>query len=188
MYRPSSLVGASFLKACPGGLARARPGLVSFLALVAALMTVGNGGAARAHAIESSLERLQSVRDGLTLQSHFSSGEPTANALVRLVPPDGAQAVEVGRTDASGRLSFALPKGSNGTWEVQVDGGPGHRDYLELPVQKGQAQLDRLSQQPSPAGGPFGLSPLHGLLILGGLSSLGGVLIAHRQGRRPPHA
>jgi nickel transport protein len=107
---------------------------------------------------------------------------------VRLVPPDGAQAVEVGRTDASGRLSFALPKGSNGTWEVQVDGGPGHRDYLELPVQKGQAQLDRLSQQPSPAGGPFGLSPLHGLLILGGLSSLGGVLIAHRQGRRPPHA
>ncbi|MCP9915011.1 hypothetical protein KBZ13_00770 [Cyanobium sp. ATX 6F1] len=154
------------------------------MVLGVALITAVEGGAARAHAIESSLERLQSVRDGLTLQSHFSSGEPTANALVRLVPPDGAEAVEVGRTDASGRLSFALPKGSNGTWEVQVDGGPGHRDYLELPVRKGQAQLDRLSQQPNPAGGPFGLSPLHGLLMLGGLGSLGGVLIAHRQGRR----
>ncbi|MCP9850719.1 hypothetical protein KBY88_13020 [Cyanobium sp. Morenito 9A2] len=145
-----------------------------------------DGGAARAHAIESSLERLQSVRDGLTLQSHFSSGDPTANALVRLVPPGGGPAIEVGRTDGSGRLSFALPKGANGTWEVQVDGGPGHRDYLELPVTTGTAQLDRLSQQSSPANAPFGLTPLHGLLLLGSLGGLGGVLAAERLARRGP--
>jgi uncharacterized membrane protein YjjP (DUF1212 family) len=29
-----------------------------------------------------------------------------------------------------------------------VDGGPGHRDYLEMPVQQGQAQLDQISQRP----------------------------------------
>lgn len=186
MSHPPVLVGPSLVAVGPGCRSHGRPGLIGFLAVATALTAVFQGGAARAHAIESSLERLQSLRDELTLESHFSSGEPTANALVRLVPPDGAQAVEVGRTDASGRLSFALPKGSNGTWEVQVDGGPGHRDYLELPVRKGQAQLDRLSQQPNPVGGAFGLSSLHGLLLLGGLGSLGGVLIAERLGRQRP--
>ena len=27
-----------------------------------------------------------------------------------------------------------------------MDGGPGHRDYLEMPVQAGQAQLDQISE------------------------------------------
>jgi nickel transport protein len=79
------------------------------------------------------------------LSSAFSSGEPTANAAVRLVPPGGGSPIEVGRTNASGQLSFALPKGANGDWEVQVDGGPGHRDYLDMPVRQGRAQLDKLS-------------------------------------------
>ena len=29
----------------------------------------------------------------------------------------------------------------NGTVDLQVDGGPGHRDYLELPVQDGEVDL-----------------------------------------------
>ena len=81
---------------------------------------------ARAHGIESSLTRLQALSDELTLESQFSSGEPTRDAVVRLVPPGGAP-IEVGRTDARGQLSFALPKGASGDWEVQVDGGAGHR-------------------------------------------------------------
>ena len=56
---------------------------------------------ARAHGIESSLTRLQALSDGLMLQSQFSSGEPTRDALVRLVPPGGAP-IELGRTDAQG--------------------------------------------------------------------------------------
>jgi nickel transport protein len=80
------------------------------------------------------------------LESRFSNGEPTSDAIVRLVAPDG-QAVELGRTDAEGQLSFALPKQANGDWELQVDGGPGHRDYLEMPVEHGQPQLDRISQR-----------------------------------------
>ena len=80
----------------------------------------------------------------LLLQSQFSSGQPTADAVVRLVPPAG-QPLELGRTDSQGRLSFALPAQASGAWELQVDGGPGHRDYLEMPVRAGQADLERIS-------------------------------------------
>jgi nickel transport protein len=108
-------------------------------------MLVLSPGLARAHAIESSLTRLQNLSDQFLLQSQFSSGQPTADAVVRVVPP-GGQPVELGRTNSRGQLSFNLPSNANGEWELQVDGGPGHRDYLEMPVKGGKAQLDRISQ------------------------------------------
>jgi nickel transport protein len=126
---------------------------------------------ANAHGIESSLTRLQALSEELTLQSQFSSGEPTRDAVVRLVPPGGVP-IEVGRTDARGQLSFALPKGASGDWEVQVDGGAGHRDYLEMPVQGGQAQLDRVSQHHAR---PLGLASLAGLGGLGAAAMLLGL-------------
>ena len=109
-----------------------------------ALALLLSPAAARAHGIESSVTRLQSLSDSLVLESRFSNGQPTSDAVVRLVAPDG-QSVELGRTNANGQLSFALPKQANGEWELQVDGGPGHRDYLEMPVQAGQAKLDQIS-------------------------------------------
>ena len=115
----------------------------SLRALVMALLL--SPAAAQAHGIETSLTRLPSLSDGLVLESRFSNGEPTSAALVRLVAPDG-QSLELGRTNAQGQLSFALPKKANGDWELQVDGGPGHRDYLEMPVRQGQAQLDQISE------------------------------------------
>ncbi|WP_172820833.1 hypothetical protein [Cyanobium sp. NIES-981] len=84
-----------------------------------------------AHAIESSLERITAVNDELMLESRFSTGEPADDAVVRLLPP-GGEPIEVGRTDASGRIRFSLPSQAAKDWEVQVDRGPGHRDYLEL--------------------------------------------------------
>jgi len=108
-------------------------------------------GLARAHGIETSLTATPSLHDHLLLQSHFSSGQPTADAVVRLVPP-GGQPMEVGRTDSHGQLSFALPSNASGDWELQVDGGPGHRDYLEMPVRAGQVQLDQLSEHDHPMG------------------------------------
>ena len=138
----------------------------SFRALALAILL--SPAAAQAHGIESSLTRLQSLSDGLMLQSQFSNGLPTSDAVVRLVAPDG-QAVELGRTNAEGQLSFALPKQANGDWELQVDGGPGHRDYLEMPVQQGQAQLDRISQ------GPLQHNPLAWLSALGATAMLLGL-------------
>lgn len=91
--------------------------------------------AAHSHGIQSTIERL----GGLTasrpfqLESRFSSGLPAKDAAVRMVSPDGATAVELGHTDATGQLTFRLPSQARANWEVQVDAGPGHRDYIELP-------------------------------------------------------
>ena len=96
---------------------------------------------AKAHQIESALQYL----DGdLQLSSSFSNGEPTQGAVVRLLNADGTPGHELGRTDADGRLSLDLSSVSNGTVDLQVDGGPGHRDYLELPVHDGEVNLNEV--------------------------------------------
>ncbi len=134
-------------------------------------------GRVEAHAIESSLNRLESLRDGLMLESRFSNGEPVEGAMVRLVPPNGGQPLEVGQIDAQGRLSFNMPKGAEGDWELQVDGGPGHRDFLEVPTHSGQPQLNRVSSsdrwlKPTPV-----LAHQHGsLLLIGGITGLGALV------------
>ena len=133
-----------------------------------ALAILMSPAAAQAHGIETSLTRLESLTDNLVLESRFSNGEPTTAAVVRLVSPDG-QAVDLGRTNAQGQLSFALPKQANGEWELQVDGGPGHRDYLEMPVLGGQAQLDQISEHHHSS------SPLAWLSALGAAAMLLGL-------------
>ena len=96
---------------------------------------------AKAHQIESALQYL----DGdLQLSSSFSNGEPTQGAVVRLLNADGTPGQELGRTDADGRLNLDLSSVGNGTVDLQVDGGPGHRDYLELPVQDGEVNLNEV--------------------------------------------
>ena len=100
---------------------------------------------AKAHQIESALHYL----DGdLQLSSSFSNGEPTQGAVVRLLNADGTPGQELGRTDAEGRLSLDLSSVDNGTVDLQVDGGPGHRDYLELPVQDGEVDLNEVVMFP----------------------------------------
>ncbi len=104
---------------------------------------------AHAHGIESSVERLTALNASLqakpgsaattataastavAVSSRFGNGEPAAEAVVRLLPPEG-EPIELGRTDASGQLKFQLPRQARGDWELQVDAGPGHRDYLNL--------------------------------------------------------
>ena len=34
----------------------------------------------------------------------------------------------------------------DGVLDLQVDGGPGHRDYLELPIRQGSVLLDEVVQ------------------------------------------
>jgi nickel transport protein len=122
---------------------------VPLLPLVAFAGLLIAPGAARAHGIESNLERLEGLSAGvdfsrtasgsrapaprLQLESRFSSGVPASEAAVRLVPPNAGPPIELGRTDTRGQLTFALPAQAGNDWEIQVDAGPGHRDYLELP-------------------------------------------------------
>jgi len=128
-------------------------------------------GLAKAHGIQSTVTHVHGSADQLLLSSAFSSGVPTSNANVRLLTPSG-QTLDLGRTDAQGQLAFALPRGANGAWEVQVDGGPGHRDYLAMPVQRGQAQLDQISAHHH---GPLGSGWLAGLGGLGAAAMLLGL-------------
>ena len=109
---------------------------------------------AEAHQIESALRYLNG---DLELSSSFSNGQPTENAIVRLLNPDGTPGQELGRTDSVGRLILNIKNLEDGIVDLQVDGGPGHRDYLELPIDSGTVNLDEVVSL------PFGLA-LVGLL------------------------
>ncbi len=155
-------------------------GLVGLAALVVAPTQV------RAHAIESSLERLTSLNaslnssaatpgpETLRLQSQFSAGQPASDAAVRIVPPDGGTPIELGRTGADGSIVFTLPPQASRQWELQVDAGPGHRDYLELPepaaTPAGPARVSRSHPYPRLEGWAY-LPPL-GVLAVAGLAGM----------------
>ena len=153
--------------------------------LVGSLLVISGGGV-HAHGIESSLERLgpltnekaferpQSAGSPLQLESRFSSGLPASDAAVRLGPPDGGTPIDLGRTDAEGRLTFALPGGARSDWEVQVDAGPGHRDYLELPKGAVRPAATTFKVQPQDSANPPNrlLPPLLGLGLVGALAGL----------------
>lgn len=126
------------------------PGVVPLLAGTA-LLALASPGPLQAHGIESSLERVSLLANParatgskpgraqagtFQLESRFSTGEPARSATVRLVPPQG-DAIELGQTDAQGQLQFQVPRQAESDWEVQVDAGPGHRDYLELQESQG---------------------------------------------------
>lgn len=128
----------------------------------------------RAHGIETTLQRLGSL--SASLESRFSSGLPAADAAVRLVPPDGGRPIEIGRTDAQGRLAFRLPGGVKPDWELQVDSGPGHRDYLDL----GEARSPGATAAPQPLRSirhelgeqaQAWALPLSGLALIGGATA-----------------
>lgn len=186
MFRPAARPAARQVLGANRRLGTvSRLGRAVVLAAVATTAAVlSSASRVDAHAIESSITRLASLNDGLQVHSQFASGQPTVAAKVRLIAP-GGEAIELGRTDAQGLLSFALPKGASGDWEVQIDGGPGHRDYLTMPVQAGQAQLDRLSERELPGLGDSLATLLHpGVLALGGVCGVAGVLISLDRRRR----
>jgi nickel transport protein len=152
----------------------------------AALLACAHPQAASAHAIQSTLETLGSLSRAYTgsstgagtdaagtdaagtsfaLASSFSTGAPVADATVKLVPPGGTP-IALGRTDARGQLNFQLPAGAGTDWEIQVDGGPGHRDYLELPKGAVRPAATTFKVQPQDSPNPPNrlLPPLLGLV------------------------
>jgi len=117
------------------------------LRVLASLLLLGGLGTipGQAHQIESALNYLNGE---LELSSSFSNGEPTQDAVVRLLNADGSAGQELGRTDQAGRLTLDLDTVQDGIVDLQIDGGPGHRDYLEMPVQAGQVKLDEVVSLP----------------------------------------
>jgi len=139
-------------------------------------------GLVRAHAIESDLSVMGAPHSHLQagpttpgskleLASHFSTGMPARDASVRLIPAQGGTPIELGRTNADGRLAFALPAGIGRDAEIQVDAGAGHRDWIEL------SELGRPARQAvlpwgALRGNLLTLAPLAALGLLGGLARL----------------
>jgi len=128
--------------------------------------------AAGAHGIESTLERLGrlTANSPYQLETRFSSGVPTQDAAVRMVSPTGDASVELGHTNAQGQLTFTLPAQARADWEVQVDAGPGHRDYVELPA---MAPVS-LHSQAAPASNALArtLRSLGAVALLGAMAGL----------------
>lgn len=135
--------------------------------------------AVHAHGIESSLERLGSstLSSPYQLESKFSTGLPASDASVRMVSPTGEASVELGHTNGNGQLTFTLPSQAKADWEVQVDAGPGHRDYIELP---GTVPGDLHSQAPFPLPPLARTASSFGALAL--LGAMAGLLL-HRPRR-----
>ena len=150
---------------------------------------ISAASSAQAHAIQTNLEAFRN-NHVLLLESTFGNGQPAQAALVSLVPP-GGQPIPVGRTNSKGQLSFALPSDAHGEWDVQVDGGPGHRDYLSLPINNGQADLNRISDgdRPNPTKGLFASNLASAWILVGAVGGfLGGgtALLLGRRRRRLP--
>jgi nickel transport protein len=179
----------------------ARSTLLALMGASALLLAPAPAGA---HGIQTDLERFAGLSAGLDfsssangsgaitsrirLRSEFSTGEPAVAATVRLLPSDGTEPIELGSTDASGSFDFDLPPQAREDWEIQVDAGPGHRDYLEL-----QTDAPAPNGETAPAAAPAGL--LQRLNLLGGsaarpapallaLGLLGGVGVGRWLGQR----
>jgi nickel transport protein len=168
----------------------------SALLASAALLALAQPQTASAHAIQSTLETVGSLSQAYTsssagpgaaaagprfaLASSFSTGAPVADATVKLVPPGGTP-IALGRTDARGQLNFQLPAGAGSDWEIQVDGGPGHRDYLELPKGAVRPAATTFKVQPQDSTNPPNrlLTPLLGLGLVGALAGLWVVRTPH---------
>ena len=134
--------------------------------------------AVRAHGIQTDIQldgggsQLHASLPAETVRLHsaFSSGEPARNATVRLIASADAAPVVLGRTDAEGRLAFALPASAGRDAEIQIDAGSGHRDWIDLSEIR-QGRLQAASPSPAAAlrGTLLSLAPLAGLGLLGGL-------------------
>lgn len=147
---------------------------------------------AHAHGIESTLERLgrSTLNSPYQLESKFSTGVPARDAAVRMVSPTGDSSIALGHTNGEGQLTFTLPEQARADWEVQVDAGPGHRDYLELAESTdaaGASSPSPSSAMANPVRTPGWLrerSPLLGTGLLLGLSLSAAGVLAWRQRSR----
>ena len=117
-----------------------------FLLIASGSLGLVQGQPAQAHAIESTLNYLNG---SLELHSKFSTGTPVEGAVVRILDANGIPGQELGRMEQEGRLSLTLPEIQEGNLDLQIDGGPGHRDYLLLPIRAGKVKLEEVVIKPN---------------------------------------
>ena len=99
---------------------------------------------ASAHMVET--DYLLSPDNGLAIDVNFSTGEPLADAPVKIYSPDNLEEPWMeGRTDENGEFSFKPDQERKGEWTVEI-GEFSHADYLSVPVESDGIQIDNISQ------------------------------------------
>ena len=113
------------------GLAKSKANVAALTGISCLLIGAALQPSVKAHGVETNFSGLE-ASGLLQLNSHFSSGQPLVNAEVRVQSPDGSKTLKLGHTGSDGSFKAKMPAQANHEWELVVDGGPGHRDYLEL--------------------------------------------------------
>ena len=104
-------------------------------------------GKAAAHMVET--DYLLSSDNGLAIDVNFSSGEPLADAPVKIYSPNNPDEPWMeGRTDENGEFAFKPDSKMNGEWTVEI-GEYSHADYLSVPVESDGIQINDISSGPS---------------------------------------
>ncbi len=99
---------------------------------------------ALAHSVQT--DYLLSPKDGLALDVTFSTGEPLADAPVKIYSPDNpAEPWFEGKTDENGQFNFLPDQKLEGEWTVEI-GENSHADILSVPVEENGIQVDNISQ------------------------------------------
>ncbi|MEM9136676.1 MAG: hypothetical protein AAGB01_04940 [Cyanobacteria bacterium P01_F01_bin.42] len=175
---------------------------LSIVSLVCASALGVMAGPALSHGVQT--DYLLSPKDGLALDVTFSTGEPMAEAPVKIYSPDNLDTPWFeGKTDEDGKFNFQPDKSMEGEWTVEI-GELSHADILSVPVQSGGIQLDNISRDLSDAQvaqAPFSIQALPAQaassneqgsslpeldLILLGTAVLGGLIMGRRLIARKP--
>jgi nickel transport protein len=90
--------------------------------------------------------QVNQTRQGLELESVYSTGEPLEQAQVEIYAPNNtSEPWLVGTTDNEGKFSFIPDPSIPGDWEIAIL-QDGHEDYLTVPVKADGIQFDLISQ------------------------------------------
>ena len=115
-----------------------------FVGLICASLLAVMADQAMGHSVET--DYLLSPDNGLALDVNFSTGEPLAEAPVKIYSPDNPEEPWMeGETDENGQFSFLPEDGIEGEWTVEI-GEKSHADFLSVPVKDDGIQLEQISQ------------------------------------------
>lgn len=102
---------------------------------------------ALAHSVQT--DYLLSGDRSLALDVTFSTGEPLADAIVKIYSPDNlSEPWMEGKTDENGQFNFHPDQELEGEWTLEI-GEYSHADILSVPVEKEGIQIDDISQEDS---------------------------------------
>ena len=96
-----------------------------------------------AHSVQT--DYLLTSQKGLELDVSFSTGEPLADAPVKIYSPNNLDEPWFeGKTDENGQFDFLPDQKMEGEWTVEI-GEMSHADILSVPVKQDGIQIDDIS-------------------------------------------